>query len=146
MQENKILLLDEPYNKINYSRSDQPMQAPAPVGLWYVINEHWLTWALEKGHKINFIYSMITEDSHIIKIDDLNTFQKFTTKFCYNENEKEINWQNVYTYYDGIEVNFKFGKRETWLSDKAWEHPCGCIWNKDAINKLQKITVDNEEI
>lgn len=139
----KILLLKKPYQTLNYNLTHQK-NGMIPTGLWYIFEEYWKQWSENNKLNINYLYSITVEESHIYKIYSIQDLKKFNEKFLIKD--KIVDWQKVALYFDGIEVNFKYEKNDSWISDNVWKKPTGCIWDKEAILSIHKITVEETNV
>ena len=120
-----------------------------PVGLWYGIDNEWLNWC--KSEMPNWIhpYNYVLElnKAKMVIITNLAQFDQFHNEYkrsilgsryiCY------IDWERVALKYGGIEINPYLWERRLpveciWYY--GWDCASGCIWNKEVVLKIKKIS------
>ena len=118
-----------------------------PKGFW-VSDESdmgWREWSKENFGDVEYSV-IIKEDSNILYITNSREIEKFTEDFsCYpykNVRLQFINWQKVSEHYDGIIItpyiwSHRMDEKTTWYY--GWDCASGCIWNKEAIERIERI-------
>lgn len=118
-----------------------------PKGLWYALGTGWIDWCISEMpqwlHNTNAFRLKIHADK-ILFINTLKKLEAFDKK--YRQKGKygieRINWLAIAKKYHGVEIAPHFWKRRydfnfMWYS--GWDVASGCIWNKDAIIRIEKI-------
>jgi len=153
-------------NKIDKIRTVRQRITFKPTGIWFAKNKDWINWSKKnlsnKIYKYNYRITFhqtkfdIRDKDKVLMIKTFDDLVKFTIKF--GKKHKSvifdhifIDWKTVSKYYGGIwigklshdandEIKKVFKCKErcslwTYTLDIA----SGCIWNKLAIKKLEKI-------
>lgn len=123
-----------------------------PKGLWYAIDDSWIEWCnSENFHtsSLKISYKLELDQKKILILNNEKKIKSFVEKygekmfleldfdFLFN---KTINWDKVSQDFYGIEINpYNYKFRHSLLFYNAWDVASGCIWNKKAIKKFEKL-------
>jgi hypothetical protein len=117
-----------------------------PRGLWYAIGLEWIKWVEGNMpewmgnvfYKIEINFSKVL---HVKNQDELITFsEKYRTKDIPFNFSAWINWKRVAEDYSGIEIS-PCQPRRIYAWYDTWSIASGCIWEKDGIISVHRITV-----
>jgi len=122
-----------------------------PIGLWYSVGSSWIDWCIGNEYNGigNYIYEVhINMKSNMLLIDTKDKIFEFSNNYkrtdgFYKElSTSHIEWARVMNNYDGIEINpyyedMRLSYNLLWYY--GWDVPSGCIWNKEAKNKINLI-------
>lgn len=119
-----------------------------PRGLWYGINNSWLKWCKSEMPHWVFPHSfgLTINLLKILRISSYEELLDFTNKYGVELYKgsfgKVIDWKEVRQRYWGIEINPYIYKARIDMNIHwyySWDVASGCIWNKEAIEKVHKI-------
>jgi hypothetical protein len=116
-----------------------------PLGLWYGIGTSWIDWVesdmpewkKEHIHRIEINYS------NVLRLNVDMQQKQFEDKYGIVEKGEtviyKIDWEAVEKDgWWGIEIIDPWGDVGSWI--RTWDVSSGCIWDKRAIKKIEKIS------
>jgi hypothetical protein len=121
-----------------------------PKGLWYSVGNSWAEWCHGNDwHLGQIVYKIFVDYDKIIHLSSHEQLKDFSEKY----NKKaivgitsldlgsrydNIDWEKVYEKFNGIEISpylYDYEKTPFWYY--GWDCASGCIWNKNAIKKVE---------
>lgn len=137
---------------------DRPDQKPR--GLWYAIGTEWIDWVeheMPEWMGSNF-YKIEIDESKILFLKSSYDMMKFTLNYSPTPEKMSgfsidiskmalfdkmyIDWELVAKQYSGIEISpYRYQDRHRYMWYYGWDVASGCIWNKDAIIRVHKISI-----
>lgn len=120
-----------------------------PVGLWYSKGTEWIDWCrkhMPEWERKN-VFELDLNDYNVLIIGrDMNQrefedeYGIASKRFMYKDRPiiEYIDWAKVSEDYYGIEIDKPWGPIGHWL--RGWDVSSGCIWNKNAINDITKLS------
>lgn len=132
-----------------------------PRGLWYSCGRDWIMWCKGENFGLEHLEHTFIIDVDISKLLVLDSVKKiidFNKKYgdeaewrkevkiklpsVFNSKLKaDINWQSVARDYSGIEIcPYQWDLRMELDWYYGWDVASGCIWAKDAVKNIQKLS------
>lgn len=146
LEDKKIFITNKKYNR--FLRPRKGFYDMKPIGLWYAIGSSWIDWCIgeEYGGIGIYIYEVeLNSNANILFLD--NKEDIFTISKKYKRKDEYfkyshfnyINWKEIMSDYDGIEVSPYFYDLRLafdliWYS--FWDVSSGCIWKANAKKKI----------
>lgn len=119
-------------------------KGPKPRGLWYAIGTSWIDWVRNEmpDWEGDYIYKLQLNSNNILFLKTYDDLVSFTQKYSDEQSldTTNINWERVSNEYSGIEINpYQSKARYDILWYYGWDIASGCIWNKNALNTINRI-------
>ena len=117
-----------------------------PNGFWYGFGKEWINWTKTEMPEWagKYIYE-VGVSGNILKISTFEELLQFNKDFKTESSTglSTINWKNVASKYDGIEIvphQYKAKSNFTLLWYYGWDIGSGCIWNlgNTSLNLISK--------
>ncbi len=136
---------------LHKNKDTMRMSFGKPVGLWYDVDGDWTKWCTseEMGWLRPYIYEIILDKSGLLKINDIDKFEKFEKDFQAEKQEdhfgftlppscdglfSKIDWHKVMKEYGAIEIApYLWKKRLTSMFYYGWDCASGCVWDEKIL-------------
>lgn len=127
-----------------------------PVGLWFSTNKDdgWRSWCKSQDFRQDcFNYKTTIKfkpDAKILQLTNKQAVKKFWQKYGkptgtggYAWEKNALDWSQITKKYDAIympEYYNELRKQYYWYD--AWDCSSGCVWNADAIDRIETVPVE----
>jgi hypothetical protein len=129
--------------RFNIVKQSDGLSIVKPKGLWYAIGTAWIDWVRTEmpDWEKDYIYKIDINKSKILSLKNWKDVPKeYRIK---SENYKfKPSFILISKDYSGIELLDPSNDYSSW--DYGWDVPSGCIWDKDGIKNITKISAVNE--
>lgn len=147
----KIVLTNKPEINLSFNYK-QDVMSDKPHGLWYATGAAWIDYILHRGRFVDVdqlyesAFKLDINYDRMVQIVNFKTLRDFTHEYMAKEmpNIKPINWRRVALSYSGIEISpYVKGGFLHFPWYVGWSIASGCIWSRDAINKIERIEINS---
>jgi len=119
-----------------------------PSGLWYAIGTEWINWckiAMPHWLEDQNVFRLKIHTDKILFVDTPEKLEAFDQKYKVYRGEDAlrleiIDWLAIAEEYHGVEIAPYFRRhRLDFFWYHGWDVASGCIWNKRAIARIEKM-------
>lgn len=142
----RIHISDKPIDEIKDVEQRDILKSK-PRGLWYSFGDEWANFSYyEDWIDVEHAYVLEVDKSKLLRLITEEDVHKFTIE--YSPKEYLVDWRGVSEKWSGIEIPtyYKFNFRNLHRKDPIynwlypWDVSSGCIWKKDALKSIKKIS------
>lgn len=106
-----------------------------PNGLWYAFGDEWIKF--RRIINLSYLFQIdLAEEIKLLRLSSKEDIIKFNIAYAADTNNRAINWKQVASEYDGIEIIPFIKNLSSFYWYNTFDIASGCIWNLAVIKNV----------